>query len=239
MKKLLVCLLGLLLCFQRSFAQDKVVFTFSWAGETLRLNEMIYKSKRGLTYQVAQSQYFVSDFSIVYKDKTVKKIENSVHYVDVEIPNTLQWVPSDDFSLKDADSIEFTFGLDAKENRSYRFKNPPENLMFWPDYLGGGYHYMKTNILYLDTENKINAFNCHIGRGQVYNSVGEPVEYIDNDFRVKIPVKKQGNSAVINLDIQTMFDYPNAELFTDYHGIMNNQKAMKTFSENIKAAFEK
>ena len=111
--------------------------------------------------------------------------------------------------------------------------------MFWPDYLGGGYHYMKTNILYLDPENKINAFNCHIGRGQVYNSVGEPVEYIDNDFRVKIPVKKQGNSAVINLDIQTMFDYPNAELFTDYHGIMNNQKAMKTFSENIKAAFEK
>ena len=110
--------------------------------------------------------------------------------------------------------------------------------MFWPDYLGGGYHYMKTNILYLDKDGKINAFNCHIGRGQVYNAEGEPVEYIDNDFRVKVAVKKVNGFAVINLDISMMFDYPNAEIFTDYHGIMNNQKAMKTFSENIKAGFE-
>lgn len=238
MKRFLSLIVSLLFCTAIS-AQDGIKFKFTCDGNPLQLNQMIYKSKRGLTYQVAQCQYFISDIVIVYKDKTIKRFANSVHYVDVEIPNTLQWIPSEEFSLKNTDSLIFTFGLDSVQNRSYRFKNPPENLMFWPDYLGGGYHYMKTNILYLDTENKINAFNCHIGRGQVYNSVGEPVEYIDNDFRVKIPVKKQGNSAVINLDIQTMFDYPNAELFTDYHGIMNNQKAMKTFSENIKAAFEK
>ena len=238
MKHLFILLITIIFC-STLYAQDGIVFTFTCEGNPLKLNEMIYHSKRGLTYQVAQSQYFVSDIKVFYHDKSVKEFHNSYHYVDVEIPNTLQWIPSENFSLQNADSIEFTFGLNASENRSYRFKNPPENLMFWPDYLGGGYHYMKTNILYLDTENQINAFNCHIGRGQVYNADGEPVEYIDNDFRVKIPVKKQGNSAVINLDIQTMFDYPNAELFTDYHGIMNNQKAMKTFSENIKAAFEK
>lgn len=200
---------------------------------------MIYKSKRGLTYQVSQCQYFISDIVIVYKDKAIKRFANSVHYVDVEIPNTLQWIPSEDFSLKNADSLIFTFGLDSVQNRSYRFKNPPENLMFWPDYLGGGYHYMKTNILYLDTLNQINAFNCHIGRGQIYNADGEPIEYINNDFRVIIPIKTEDNFAIINLDISTIFNYPNAELFTDYRGIMNNQKAMKIFSENIKAAFEK
>jgi len=111
--------------------------------------------------------------------------------------------------------------------------------MFWPDYLGGGYHYMKTNILYLDKDNNINAFNCHIGRGQIYNSKNKPIKYIDNDFRIKIPIKRVDNFAVINLDISTIFDYPNAVLFSDYGGIMNNQKAMKMFCENIKAAFEK
>ncbi|MBQ1884321.1 MAG: hypothetical protein II165_04810, partial [Bacteroidales bacterium] len=78
-----------------------------------------------------------------------------------------------------------------------------------------------------------------IGRGQIYNADGEPIEYINNEFRVKIPIKTEGNFAIINLDISTMFNYPNAELFTDYRGIMNNQKAMKIFGENIKAAFEK
>ena len=235
-------LLFLLSCAELS-AQDGILFSFSCGDNALKLNEMIYKSKRGLTYQVAQSQYFVSDIALILNDGTVKKFDNSVHYVDVEIPNTLKWIPSDDFSLQNVDSLMFTFGLDSVQNRSYRFKNPPENLMFWPDILGGGYHYMKTNILYLDAENNINAFNCHIGRGQVYDAEGEPIEYINNDFRVKIPVNKtvaDGKTyAIINLDIPTMFDYPNAELFTDYHGIMNNQKAMKTFAENIKAAFER
>ena len=238
MRKIFLLILSILSCVE-VWAQDGIVFTFSCGDKPLKLSEMIYKSKRGLTFQVSQVQYFVSDVSVIFKDKTVKKIENSVHYVDVEIPSTLKWIPSEDFNLQNADSLEFTFGLDSLQNRSYRFRNPPENLMFWPDYLGGGYHYMKTNILYLDTENQINAFNCHIGRGQVYNADNEPVEYINNDFRVKSPIKRQGNNAVINLDISTMFDYPHAELFTDYHGIMNNQKAMKTFAENIKAAFEK
>lgn len=238
MKRFLLLIVSFLLCTAIS-AQDGIKFTFTCDGNPLQLNQMIYKSKRGLTYQVAQCQYFISDIVIVYKDKTIKRFANSVHYVDVEIPNTLKWIPAVDFSIQNADSLEFTFGLDSVQNRSYRFKNPPENLMFWPDYLGGGYHYMKTNILYLDQDQNINAFNCHIGRGQVYNTDGEPIEYINNDFRVKIPIKRQDNNAVINLDISTMFDYPNAELFTDYRGIMNNQKAMKTFSDNIKAGFEK
>lgn len=238
MKKLFTILIAIFI-YNNLLAQDGIVFTFSCEGNPLKLNEMIYHSKRGLTYQVAQSQYFVSDIKVYYHDKSVKEFHNSYHYVDVEIPNTLKWIPAEDFSIQNADSLEFTFGLDSVQNRSYRFKNPPENLMFWPDYLGGGYHYMKTNILYLDQDQNINAFNCHIGRGQVYNADGEPIEYINNDFRVKIPIKRLDNNAVINLDISTMFDYPNAELFTDYRGIMNNQKAMKTFSENIKAGFEK
>ena len=239
MKRILLFMLSIIIACGTIQAQDGIVFTFTCDNNPLKLNEMIYKSSRGLTYQVSQVQYFITDIRIINKDKSVKDFPQSYHYVDVEIANTLQWVPAADFSLQNADSIEFTFGFSAAQNRSYRFKNPPENLMFWPDYLGGGYHYMKTIILYLDADGNTNAFNCHIGRGQVYNADGEPVEYIDNDFRVKIPVKRQGNNAVINLDISTMFDYPNAELFTDYRGIMNNQKAMKTFSENIKAAFEK
>ena len=91
---------------------------------------MIYKSKRGLTYQVSQCQYFISNIVIVYKDKTIKRFANSVHYVDVEIPNTLQWIPSEDFSLKNADSLIFTFGLDSVQNAVTGLRILPKTLCF-------------------------------------------------------------------------------------------------------------
>ncbi len=239
-KSIIGLILFCLVCFRVSAqTKDGIKFTFTCQDKALKLNEMIYFSYNKQSYKVCQCQFFLSNIEIIYKDKKRKKIENSIHYTDIEIPKSLVWYPENGFNLENADSLEFTFGFDSTQNRSYRFKNPPENLMFWPDYLGGGYHYMKTNILYLDKDNNINAFNCHIGRGQIYNSENKPIKYIDNDFRIKIPIKRVDNFAVINLDISTIFDYPTAVLFSDYGGIMNNQKAMKMFCENIKAAFEK
>jgi len=221
-----------------AMAQDRVVFSFTACCKPLELNKMQYTSKRGLMYQVSQVQYFVSSIKVHYLNGSEKSYPEAVHYVDAEIPNTLTWQPSPDFSLKNADTLIFTFGLDSLRNRSYRFRNPPENMMFWPDYLGGGYHYMKTNILYKAPDGNISAFNCHIGRGQVYNAQKEPIAYIENSMEIRIPVRRdaQGN-AIINLDISTIFDYPNAALFTDYRGIMNNQEAMSFFCRNIREAF--
>ncbi len=221
-----------------SAAQHKIAFSFSADGKPLVLNDFCYTSARGLSYQVCQVQYFVSNISLMRNNGTVSEYPDSHHYVDVEIPKTLIWKPSEDFNLDNADTLIFTFGLDSLANRSYRFRNPPENLMFWPDYLGGGYHYMKTNILYISADNQINAFNCHIGRGQVYGADGEPVSYIENAFEVRIPVVRDSDgNAVINLDISSIFDFPNPALFSDYRGIMNNQAAMSMFCENLRRAF--
>ncbi|MBR4264575.1 MAG: hypothetical protein IKQ46_00795 [Bacteroidales bacterium] len=222
------------------FAQDGIKFTFTCQGKPLELNSMQYTSAAGLKYQVSQVQYFVSDISVHHTDGTYKEYHDLVHYVDIEIKNTLTW--NADIDLQNADYITFTFGLDSVQNRSYRFKNPPENAMFWPEYLGGGYHYMKTNIMYLDSLGQYNAFNCHLGRGQIYNSDNEPVSYIENSVKIRVPYHANGSAqqpryATINLDISKLFDKPNAAKFTDYRGIMNNQTAMSLFLVNIAQAF--
>lgn len=236
MRKFLLFILLLMPFF--SDAQQNIAFSFSADGKPLVLNDFCYTSARGLRYQVAQVQYFVSNISIMRPDGTVVRFPGSYHYVDIEIPRTQLWNPGSDFILHSADTLIFTFGLDSLANRSYRFRNPPENLMFWPDYLGGGYHYMKTNILYMSADGQINAFNCHIGRGQVYGSDGEPVSYIENAFEVRIPaiINADGN-AVIELDVGRIFDFPIPVLFSDYGGIMNNQEAMGMFCRNIVEAF--
>ena len=60
MKRFLSLIVSLLFCTAIS-AQDGIKFKFTCDGNPLQLNQMIYKSKRGLTYQVAQCQYFISD----------------------------------------------------------------------------------------------------------------------------------------------------------------------------------
>ncbi len=233
----IMLILSTLLC-TAATAQNNIRFKFSADGGDVVLNEIRYKSARGLGYSICQCQYFVSDIAVRYKDGTTKLWSGTVHYADIEIERTLLWRPADDFTLTNADSLYFTFGLDSVANRSYRFRNPPENLMFWPDYLGGGYHYMKTNIRYIAQDGQYAAFNCHIGRGQVYGADGEPESYIENSFRVAIPVRRDSDgNALITLDIPTIFDSPAPTLFSDYGGIMNNQNAMSLFIGNIKSAF--
>lgn len=220
-------------------AQDSIAFSLLGNGEPLKTNEMRYTSALGLQYQVAQVQFFVSNIKLRLRNGDTVSYPGSVHYVDADIPSTLKWKPAPDFSLRNADSITFTFGLHDADNRSYRFRNPPENLMFWPDYLGGGYHYMKTNILYISQDGNVSAFNCHIGRGQIYNAEKEPVSFIDNAFEVSVPfLERSDGNAEIYFDICNIFDSPSPVLFSSYGGIMNNQEAMSLFCRNIKQELE-
>lgn len=234
----IILLLTALLAATAVSAQNKIEFTFSAGNGDVVLNDMRYTSARGLKYSISQCQYFVSDITIKKHNGTICKFPGTIHYVDIEIPSTLTWLPANDFTLENADSLYFTFGLDSIQNRSYRFKNPPENMMFWPDYLGGGYHYMKTNILYIAPDGQYSAFNCHIGRGQVYNAQNEPISFIENSQRIAVAVhRNKAGNATINLNISAIFDTPTPTLFTDYRGIMNNQTAMHLFSGNIAKAF--
>ncbi|MCQ2973357.1 MAG: hypothetical protein MJ211_00945 [Bacteroidales bacterium] len=226
------------------FSQQKngIVFTFSFDDKPLILNEFRENSIKDMKYCICQSQYFISNIKLINKDGSEQYFSNKIHYVDAEIPSTLQWFVDDNFSLENVEYLTFTFGFDSISNRSYMFKNPPENLMFWPDYLGGGYHYMKTNIRFVDNFNESYVFNCHIGRGQVYDEENEPISYIDNDFSVTIPIKttkiNDNDFAIINLNLAKLFDSHSALELIDLRGIMNNQKAMKMFSEELKNAFE-
>lgn len=245
MKTKILLSIFLSLIYLSANSQNGIYFSFTVDGRILETNTIQYKSEFGLEYQVSQIQFFVSNIGVIKNGQKII-VPNSVHYVDIDIPETLSWVPSEDFFVEDADSLFFTFGLDSVANKSYRFRNPPENAMFWPDYLGGGYHYLKLNILYKDFDGNYNAFNCHLGRGQVYDSENEPVSYIENSFEVKLPVEKMQflknvkNSprfCCVNLQVDRVFDNPTPVNFMDYGGIMNNQEAMSLFIGNLKGAF--
>ena len=223
-------------------AQDFSIRFFHYCNEkTVEYNKTDYTNSLGTEFQINQIQYFVSDFSIFIAGNEVSFPIN--YYVDEEYNNTTLTLSPVKLKVpKNAtiDSVRFTFGISKSNNKSYMYKNKPESLMFWPDVLGGGYHYMKTNIKYINRDNELALFNCHLGRGQIKEN--DTTTFVDNDFTVTLPCsipynKKEMNIIPLRMDMEKWFYGPNVINFNDYKGIMDKQQVMTKICENGRKAF--
>ena len=120
------------------------------------------------------------------------------------------------------------------------FVNPPESFMFWPIYLGGGYHHMKLNGKWLDENQQISPFDFHLGIGQIYYSYPDSITgFVQNYFNVELPnssfslVKNQTKEIQIIMNIENWFKSPNTYNHDDWGGdIMQNKEAMFLACEN-------
>ena len=122
------------------------------------------------------------------------------------------------------------------------FVNPPEKDMFWPEYLGGGYHSMKLYGKWIPAGQTIQTspFDFHLGRGQIYYSYPDSITgFIDNDFTVSLPASAFDVSAGetltvgITMHIENWFKNPHVYDHDVYGGyIMQNQEAMQKVREN-------
>ena len=223
-------------------AQDFSMQFFNYCnGKPVEYNKTIYTNSLGTEFQINQIQYFVSNFSIFIAGKEVQFPLN--YYVDEAYNNTS--ITLSPLKLKipknaTIDSVRFTFGFSKEGNQSYMYKNKPESLMFWPEVLGGGYHYMKTNIKYINKDNELALFNCHLGRGQIKEN--DTTTFVDNDFTVTLPCsiaynKKEMNIIPLRMDMEKWFYGPNVIDFNDYMGIMDKQNVMSKICENGQKAF--
>jgi hypothetical protein len=222
----------------------KLKFTFEHYvdGNPLIIDSMMYVNAAGNHYLVYEVQYFVTDVVLYKSDGSQKMIKDwtDYHYVDTNIPATLEWSVYDSIDPGNYDSIAFHFGFSNEKNESFMFLNPPEKDMVWPEYLGGGYHYMKLNGKWLDTNNYVRGFSFHIGKGQHYDNNGVPVPpFIDNSFRVSLPSSSfsvsdgKTTEIKIRMNIENWFKDPNVYDHNKWGGdIMQRQPAMALASEN-------
>ena len=224
---------------------------FDGAGP-LQTDALIYATSLGNRYQVNDLQYFISE--LVFhapggKDLMVPD-DDSIHYIDLHIDSTLEWkINGLQLPAGQYDSVSFIFGLDQKANRSNRFPNPPERDMFWPDILGGGYHYMKMNLKWKnDTMTELMPFMFHLGIGQIYEGTTEDpdsiIGFVQNYFRVTLPASsfllKEGTDChlTIRMNVDRWFDGENAFDFGAYPmGIMQNEQGMHLACLNGRKVF--
>ncbi len=220
-------------------------FTHLVDGLPLEKDKMKYMNAAGNPYQINQLMYFISDVTLHKSDGTTRLISDwtDIHYVDIDIPSTLTWVVYDDVATGAYDSVSFIFGITKEKNQSFRFVNPPEVNMMWPDVLGGGYHYMMINGSWKDKTNIIKNFAFHLGIGQLYKSnvieVDSIYAFVQNYFGVKLPnsafiveENKTRNIEII-MNVDSWFKTPYIYDHNYWGGaIMQNQPAMQMVKEN-------
>ena len=201
-----------------------------------------YVNEAGNEYMVSEIQYFISDVTLHRPDgsKYVIKAWKDIHYIDTDIPTTHEWKVYDDITVGDYDKITFTFGINEEKNQSLMYTDPPESLMFWPEYLGGGYHYLKLNGKWLDTNQLERPYNFHLGIGQVYDPVsGDITGFIQNYYEVEVPASgftiNKDQETLVNLvmHVENWFRNPHTYDHNYWGGdIMQKQDAMKVGCEN-------
>lgn len=223
----------------------KVFFSHRVGNDSLRKNLMIYQNEAGNQYEVNEIKYFISDFILYPHNSNPISINKwkVIHYVDIDIPSTLIWDVYDKIPIGKYDSVSFIFGLTEFRNQSFMFVNPPEVNMFWPEILGGGYHYMMINGKWKTINNQIKAFNCHLGIGQIYSGTTTSTDsitgYVQNYFKVSLStpelqiLKSEITNLKLNMDVKSWFTTPNIYNHDIWGGdIMQKQDAMQAIKEN-------
>ena len=224
------------------FGKLRFSFVHRIDGQPIVFDEMKYTNEAGNNYLVNEIQYFISDV-ILHKNNGSELMLDAwedIHYVDTDIENTQTYAFKDEIPLGNYSKITFTFGINEQKNQSLMFINPPESYMFWPELLGGGYHYMKLNGKWLDTLNQISPFNFHLGIGQIYYSFPDSITgFVQNYFEVDLPNSSVQINAgeTLNLtlvmNVENWFKNPNTYDHNEWGGdIMQKQDAMKLACEN-------
>jgi len=231
-------------------AMGKITFRFLHYcdGQPLDFDTRKYINEAGNEYMVNEIQYFISDVSLHKADGSTYLINawKDIHYVDTDIAETQSWAVYDQLDAGEYESISFTFGICEEKNQSLMFVDPPESLMFWPQYLGGGYHYMKLNGKWLNTNDLEVPFDFHLGIGQIYDpQSGEITGFKQNYFQIEVPNSsfevQDGQTTEIQLvmHVDRWFKNPHTYDHNEWGGdIMQTQAAMKLGCENGHDVFE-
>lgn len=254
MKKTLYVVIGILLLFSSCEDKEKMGtinlhFQHKVGLEALQLNSLSYTNAAQNLYQVNEVKYFISKIYFITKeDKMVKVTQNEgIHYVDLNYPNTTSWELKN-IEAGEYKAVQFVFGLDEEDNLSNKFPNAPECNFFWPQHLGGGYHYMQINGKWEPPTGTLRNFNFHTGIGQLYYSnvfsIDSVYAYIHNYIPLTIPVsfvveENEDAHLEMQMDISQWFKDP----FVYDHNffgssIMQNQNAQSIIKANGRDVFK-
>ena len=214
-------------------------------GKPLVTGTLCYENEAGNRFLITEIQWFVSDIQLLSDagdwhtlrqrdaQDSLAELTEHIFYIDTDILET-QVLHGKKIPVGHYTALRFTFGLNETDNQTGIFNDPPESEMFWPDFLGGGYHYMKLNGKFVDSEGRLAPLAIHLGIGQNEDCT----EFYQNYFTVELPIDfnvkaNAENRLGLTMVVDNWFRHPNTIDFNEYgSSIMQNQNAQRLLNGN-------
>ena len=233
-----------------NYGDLSVNINYSINGKPLITDSLCYHNEAGNEFMITEIQWFVSKMElqneqgewVALQHREVESVISSpidkIFYIDTNIPES-QTLQMASIPVGHYKALRFTFGLDEEDNVSGLFSDAPESNMFWPEPLGGGYHYMKLNGRFVNADGELVPLNTHLGIGQN----ADHTEFYQNYFNVELPidftvVENAENQFDLCMVVDNWFRNPNLYDFNVYgSAIMQNQAAQQALKENGQDVF--
>jgi hypothetical protein len=193
----------------------------------LFMDSLMYKNEANNKYSVSKLEYLISGVTL-HGEKGEAKV-NGVFYVNAFKQSTLK-ILLDSVAPGHYGAVSFFIGLNPEHNVTNKLPATTDfNGMYWPEQMGGGYHFLKMEGRFLDN-NSLNGFAIHLGKNE--NLVKCKVES-------HVDVKKKGEEISLEMNINEWFRNPNKYDFNkDGNYTMGEPASLKKISQNGPSVFK-
>jgi hypothetical protein len=236
---LAVTTLAVLGCSDDTTTPDKGRIDVGFAGaggyvpdKSIMFDNLNFLNAAGQKYSITEFNFFLSNVEFYNTGSSLSHKTGEIHLFTVgsqesDYDDVISFwdVPAGTYNR-----IRFTFGLDDNDNVTGGLPPlTPFNNMAWPDSLGGGYHYMILNGLYVTDAGDTAGYATHTGR------VNTTPHFFTVDLEL-IPSLVLGKSETWRIPLifvtRQWYTDPNLYLFPADPFIMDDLDAQKTLQEN-------
>lgn len=199
-------------------------------------NDLKYTNDMGTTHSITKIQYLVSDF-VLYKADGDSIVVEGYNFVDFDNTNSFAYSFPDDVHIPYGDytGIGFTWGFDEADNTDGAYADLNAASWSWPAMIGGGYHFMKFEGKFIDSNTDTTAFAYHHGTAS-NNGTHEA-----NHFYVQLNqafTLSADASISIDMNFAEWFKNPNQWDLDSMHAmLMPNYNAQIKMNQNGRSVF--
>ena len=170
-----------------------------------------FNTYSGQTYNVLNLYYLITEIKLTNENGFVLKNLSDIHFISSDDNNTNYLFIPEILSCGEYSNIDFVFGINSEKNISNSFLDEDfHTQMFWPDFMGGGYHYMQLDGKYISNNGNESGYNYHAIRA-VDSPGPNPTFPQETFFKVDLgPVNIQKECEItISMNIANWFEIPN------------------------------
>ena len=215
-------------------------FAHSWGEDDISssdFNELKFTNENEQTLNIERLRYVISEITLIH-ESGVTTILDDYNLVDLTNDIGLSFTTSESILPGDYVSVSFRFGFSNNLNIDGAYPNLNTALFNVPGLLGGGYHFMQLDGMFIDNNNQETAYNYH-----VINAFdgSNPNDTVDTSFSVNIGGLTIGSNTNINMkmDVSEWFKNPNMWDLNEFDtNLMGNYDVQLLMNQNGSSVFD-